>query len=404
MLIYLSIIRLSDKNTIGHSMTVPRRLIIGCIIGTRPEIIKMAPVIFELKKCSWAEVFIINTAQHRSLLDEMLALFELKPDADLDSMTVDQSLGELTGTLCKKLDTLVKNHHFDILLGAGDTTTVFVSSLIAFYYHIPFGHIEAGLRTYNSREPFPEEINRILTAPLATWHFAPTVLEKDNLLRENIAADQIIVTGNPVIDSLYWVINNKPETYAFLQWDNIIIVTCHRRENFGTNLKNICEAIILLAKKFTDFNFVLPVHPNPHVQDDIFHLLNKKPGIHLLPPLRYDEFAHLMNRSILILTDSGGIQEEAPALRKPVVVLRNITERPAIISEDLGVLAGTDTDTIVALVSELLTNKKRYNEMARGISPYGDGHAAERILSCLEKEIINPKKPGSRGQAAGRRG
>lgn len=370
-------------------MNHPRQFVIGCIIGTRPEVIKMAPIIFKLKSSSWAKVCVINTAQHRSLLDDMLGLFDLIPDADLDSMTTDQSLGELTGNLCKKLDALVKNNKFDVLLAAGDTTTVFVSSLIAFYHHIPFGHVEAGLRTYNSKEPFPEEINRILTAPLATWHFAPTELEKNNLIRENIDPSKIIITGNPVIDALYWVLKNKPDSHSFQQWSNIVIVTAHRRENFGENVKNICQAVIELSNQFNHINFVFPVHPNPHVQNDIFLLLNEKPGIHLLPPLRYDEFAHLMNRALLILTDSGGIQEEAPALNKPVVVLRNITERPAIITEGLGVLVGTEKKQIIMTVSELLTNKNLYSKMARGVSPYGDGKTAERVISFLKQKLIS---------------
>lgn len=370
-------------------MNNSRRVVIGCIIGTRPEVIKMAPIIFKLKSASWAKVFVINTAQHRSLLDDMLGLFDLIPDADLDIMTTDQSLGELTGNLCIKLDALVKNNRFDALLAAGDTTTVFASSLIAFYHHIPFGHVEAGLRTYNSKEPFPEEINRILTAPLATWHFAPTELEKNNLICENIDPSKIIVTGNPVIDALYWVLKNKPDPHSFQQWSNIVIVTAHRRENFGEHVKNICQAVIELSNQFKHINFVFPVHPNPHVQNDIFFLLNEKPGIHLLPPLRYDEFAHLMNRALLILTDSGGIQEEAPALSKPVVVLRSITERPAIISEGVGVLVGTDKNQIIRTVSELLTNKNLYSQMARGVSPYGDGKAAERIISFLKQKLIS---------------
>ena len=369
-------------------MNNAKRFVIGCIIGTRPEVIKMAPIIFKLKSSDWAKVFVINTAQHRGLLDDMLGLFDLTPDADLDSMTRDQSLGELTGDLSKKLDALVKNNRFDVLLAAGDTTTVFVSSLIAFYHHIPFGHVEAGLRTYNSREPFPEEINRILTAPLTTWHFAPTVLEKNNLIRENIDPSIIIVTGNPVIDALYWVLKNKPDPNSFPQWSNIVIVTAHRRENFGEHIKNICQAVIELSNQFNHINFVFPVHPNPHVQNDIFLLLNEKPGIHLLPPLRYDEFVHLMNRALLILTDSGGIQEEAPALNKPVVVLRNITERPAIITEGVGVLVGTEKKKIIRTVSELLTDKNLYSKMARGVSPYGDGKTADRIISFLKQKLI----------------
>ncbi|MCP0913406.1 MULTISPECIES: non-hydrolyzing UDP-N-acetylglucosamine 2-epimerase [Legionella] len=368
-------------------MPIQRQFVIGCIVGTRPELIKMAPIIFKLKASAWAKVLFINTAQHRSLLDDMLTLFDLAPDVDLDVMTVDQSLGGLTASLCKKLENLVNNQYFDALLAAGDTTTVFVSSLIAFYHHIPFGHIEAGLRTYNSKEPFPEEINRILTAPLAVWHFAPTELEKVNLLRENIASAKIVVTGNPVIDSLYWVLKHKPADDLYTHWHNIVLVTAHRRENFGEPIKNICQAVIKLSKQFPHVHFLFPVHPNPNVQKDIHAMLNKKPGIHLLPPLRYDEFAHLMNRCLLVLTDSGGIQEEAPALNKPVVILRKITERPAVISEGVGVLVGTKTQQIVSKVSELLSSEAAYSKMTPGKSPYGDGHAAERIVNYVKQQL-----------------
>lgn len=365
-----------------------KRLRIACVVGTRPEVIKMAPVIFKLRQCSWAEVYLINTAQHRHLLDDLFILFNLIPDFDLDSMVVNQSLGELTGTLSLKLDALVRKEHFDAMLAVGDTTTVFVASLIAFYHQIPFGHIEAGLRTYNTNEPFPEEMNRVLTAPLSTWHFAPTAAEQENLQRENISASKIIVIGNPVIDALYWVLEHKSPPSLLPELNNIIIVTAHRRENIGTNMRAICQAIIELSQHFDLVNFVLPVHPNPNVQKDILSLLGDRPRIHLLSPLRYDEFAHLMRRSLLIMTDSGGIQEEAPALSKPVVVLRNTTERPAVIAAGVGVLAGTDTKNIVAVVSQLLSNDALYAKMAHGGSPYGDGYAAQRIVDCLYRNLM----------------
>ena len=367
--------------------------VIGCIVGTRPELIKMSPLIFKLKLCSWAKVYLINTAQQRGLLDDMMSLFDLIPDYDLNVMTLNQSLGALTAILCDKLDALVQHNRFDVLLAAGDTTTVFASSLIAFYHQIPFGHIEAGLRTYHAREPFPEEKNRILTATMAAWHFAPTELEKENLIRENIAPDKIIVTGNPVIDALYWVLKNKPDPYPVDKWPNSVIVTLHRRENFGESIKTICQAVIELSQEFNHLSFIVPVHPNPHVQQDIFLLLSEQPGIYLIPPLRYDAFAHLMKRSLLILTDSGGIQEEAPALGKPVVVLRTTTERPAIITHGVGVLVGTDTGQIITTVRELLTNKKVYSKMARGISPYGDGEAADRIIRCLQQHLSKESAP-----------
>jgi UDP-N-acetylglucosamine 2-epimerase (non-hydrolysing) len=372
-----------------------RKYTIGCIIGTRPEVIKMAPVIFKLQQSSWADTVLINTAQHRNLLDDMLEIFGLTPQVDLNIMTINQSLGALTANLCTKLENLFLEYQFDALLAVGDTTTVFVSSLIAFYHHVPFGHIEAGLRSYNAREPFPEEINRVLTAPLATWHFTPTELEKENLLRENISSTHLIVTGNPVIDALYWVLKHRPVKDFMPNLENIVLVTSHRRENFGTNLRNISNAIISLSQKFPHLNFVFPVHPNPNVQQTVYSILEDKPHIHLLNSLKYDEFAHLMQRSIFILSDSGGIQEEAPALRKPVLVLRDITERPAILTEEVGLLVGTNSDTIVKSVTKLLADQSLYSHMSRGASPYGDGKAAERIVTCLKKNLFDLYTPGT---------
>ncbi|AHE66878.1 UDP-N-acetylglucosamine 2-epimerase [Legionella oakridgensis ATCC 33761 = DSM 21215] len=250
---------------------------IGCVLGTRPEVIKMAPVIFQLQRCAWAKVVVINTGQHKDMLEDMLEVFNVSPDVNLNVMISNQSLGKLTANLCEKLDDLMKNTHFDALLAVGDTTTVFTTSLIAFYHRIPFGHIEAGLRTFNSQEPFPEEMNRTLTAPLATWHFAPTILEKENLLREQIPASKIVVTGNPVIDALFWVLKNRPDQNAYARdLTNIIVVTAHRRENFGKNLQNICSAMIELVARFEHIHFILPVHPNPSVQQKIEALLHKK--------------------------------------------------------------------------------------------------------------------------------
>ena len=361
------------------------KCVVGCVIGTRPEAIKMAPVIFLLQQSAWAEVVLINSAQHRDLLDEMLHLFNLKSDLDLNSMIADQSLGHLTGELCLKLDDYLKNNaNIDVLLAAGDTTTVFVASLLAFYHQIPFGHIEAGLRTFNHNSPFPEEINRVLTAPLATWHFTPTETEKNNLLNENIASDKIFVTGNTVIDAMYWVLEQKKEPDDFKDLDNIIVVTTHRRESFGEQLHHICEALVELTQRFEHINIVLPVHPNPHVQSEIHQRLDAKKRIHLINPLSYDAFIHLMNRSLFIMTDSGGIQEEAPALRKPVIIMRELTERTAIVEEELGILTGTDTTAIVDAASKLLTDQALYKTMSRGISPYGDGKASEKIVACIK--------------------
>lgn len=364
---------------------------IGCVIGTRPEAIKMAPIIFLLQNTPWAEVILIDTVQHRDLLDDILLTFDLKPDYYLNIMTPNQSLGHLTGELSLKLDRLLHENSVDILLGAGDTTTVMVSSLIAFYHHIPFGHIEAGLRTHDNKTPFPEEINRVLTAPLATWHFVPTADEKNNLLAENIVESKIYITGNPVIDSMYWVVENIQDNGRFGYLDNIIVVTAHRRENIGQNLDNICQALIELCRRFEHINIVLPMHPNPNVQSQIKQSLGKINQIHLINPLKYDEFIHLMHRSLFIMTDSGGIQEEAPALKKPVVILRSTTERTAVIKEGLGLLAGTKIDSIISAASDLLTNKTLYAKMSRGVSPYGDGCASQRIVAFLEDYVIKNK-------------
>ncbi len=364
-----------------------KKIVIACVIGTRPEVIKMAPVILALQACEWAKVLLINTAQHRELTDDMLTIFDLKSDIDLNLMKPDQSLGSLSGKLCIELDRLIHQQKFDLVLGVGDTTTVFIASLISFYQRIPFGHIEAGLRSHQLLEPFPEEMNRLLTAPLATWHFAPTLLEKENLIKERIDENHILVTGNTVIDALHWVIQHKPEHHFMRSLSKFIIVTVHRRENFGEQLDQICEAIIQLSSRFKDVEFIIPMHPNPNVRKTIEHQLMNRGNIHLLSPLGYTEFANLMSRAILIMTDSGGIQEEAPALKKPLVILRGVTERAAILSEELGILAGTETKSIVDTVSELLTNPTLYAKMSRGVSPYGDGHAADRIVDHIHRQL-----------------
>lgn len=360
-----------------------KKIHFGCIIGTRPEMIKMMPVISLLQHSAWAKVTVINTAQHRSLLDDMLHLFHIKPDFDLNSMVKNQTLSALTANLCQNLEPLLHAQQFDALLAAGDTTTVFISALTAFYNQIPFGHIEAGLRTHNPQHPFPEEINRVLTAPLTTWHFVPTEQEKNNLLQENIAAAAIIVSGNPVIDTLLWTLNN---TNPHHQYDKTLItVTTHRRENFGDNLHHICQAILELSVKYPQAQFVIPVHPNPNVEQTVFSMLGNKCGIELISPLPYDAFVHLMAQSTLILTDSGGIQEEAPALGKPVLVLRDETERPAIIEQGMGLLVGTEKERIINTVANLLDNQEAYSSLVKGTSPYGDGTAGQVIVNHLHK-------------------
>ena len=348
----------------------------------------MARVFMALKNSSWCEPYLINTAQHRDLLDNMLDLFKLKVDFDLNTMTANQTLSDLTSTLCLELDSLFKKHPFDIVLAAGDTTTVFVSALVSFYNKIDFGHIEAGLRTFNRYQPFPEEINRVLSAPLADLHFVPTSTEKGHLLRENIAIDKIYVTGNPVIDTLYWVLKNKPESssvYPYKQLGKYILVTMHRRESLGEKLNHVCHAILNLAQTFHDIHFVLPVHPNPKVKSTLFHILAHHERVHLIEPMKYDAFIHLMQNSFFIMSDSGGVQEEAPALNKPLLVLRDETERPAVLDAEVAKLIGTDTDRIIEEASKLITNPTEYQSMIKNISPYGDGYSSNRIVDALEK-------------------
>ncbi|WP_278044142.1 non-hydrolyzing UDP-N-acetylglucosamine 2-epimerase [Fluoribacter gormanii] len=359
------------------------------MVGTRPELIKMAPVIHELKAKDWANVFVINTAQHRKLIDDMFDLFHIAPDIDFNSMKANQSLGDLTQELVQKFDTWMKTNRMDMLLAVGDTTSVFVAALIAFYHHINYGHIEAGLRTYNNKEPFPEEMFRALTSKLATLNFASSIEEQNNLLKENINPKSIFITGNPVIDTINWIIQKKPHQPIFEQWSNLVVITAHRRENIGRNLQNICNAIKLLSQKFSKYHFVWPVHPNPSVQAIVFDLLNNISNVHLIEPLNYEQFIHLLNDSELILTDSGGIQEEAPILKKPVVILRNRTERALVVKAGLAVLAGTQTEDIVKIVTDLLENKPLNQALSAGISPYGDGKAAGRIVEHIYQYLLN---------------
>lgn len=362
---------------------VNKKPVIASFVGTRPELIKMAPILLELKANPNVCSILINTGQHQELVDDMWDIFHLTPDIELQIMTTAQTLGSLTSRLTHHIEKLFQKHRFDFVIAAGDTTTVFISALVAFYHHVPFGHIEAGLRSYNHQEPFPEEINRILAAPLSTLHFSPTVQEKQNLINEGIDANKIIVTGNPVIDAMHWVLQNDTDMSLVPKIDHFILVTTHRRENFNERLENICLAILELSKKFKNVHFVFPVHPNPNVQKQVNKLMTGVKTIHLIKPLRYDAFIYLLKKCLFVMTDSGGIQEEAPALGKPVLVLRNHTERLAIITENAGKLVGTDKDTIIYEASQLLTSQKAYTSLVTKQSPYGDGHASERIINAL---------------------
>lgn len=367
------------------------------VFGTRPEAIKMAPIVRLLAKTKGIESRVCVTAQHRQMLDQALELFKIKPDYDLDLMREGQSLAQLTAGIFLHLDPVLEDFKPDWVLAVGDTTSVVTTCQLAFYRKIKFGHVEAGLRTHNKWHPFPEEINRRLATTMADMHFAPTTWSQGNLLHEGVDEKTIFVTGNPVIDALRYVaeqeepkeitdllnqlrIGNygtaKPET------KRLILVTAHRRENFGQPIEDICHALKELGER-GDLEIVYPVHLNPNVQEPVNRILKGAKGITLLPPLDYLPLVHLMKNSTLILTDSGGIQEEAPSFGVPVLVLRETTERPEGIEAGTLKLIGTETRHIVREAKRLLDDESEYAKMAKASNPYGDGHAAERIVEAL---------------------
>jgi UDP-N-acetylglucosamine 2-epimerase (non-hydrolysing) len=365
---------------------------ISVIFGTRPEAIKLAPVIIELKKHKEFVINVCVTAQHREMLDQVLDVFDIHPDVDLNIMKANQSLSELTWRALKLLDEYFLEYKPDLILVQGDTTTVFAASLAAFYHKIDIGHVEAGLRTWNKFSPYPEEINRVLTTRLADLHFAPTQLSKDNLLKEGVEDKKIFVTGNTVIDALFIAKDklkatnvNVPGLSINLNSDNhnLILITGHRRENFGEGFKHICEAIAELAYRFKEFHFVYPVHLNPNVRKPVFDILSKQRNILLIEPLSYLPFIYLMDKSKIILTDSGGVQEEAPSLGKPVLVMRENTERPEGVDAGTVRLVGAKKEMIIQEAIKLLTNDEEYFKMANAVNPYGDGFAAHRIVNLL---------------------
>lgn len=364
------------------------------IFGTRPEAVKMAPVIRELKKRSdEIKTTICITAQHREMLDQVLDAFDICPDIDLDLMRPNQSLAELTARIFKNLDPVLKNIQPDWLLIQGDTTTVMSAALLGYYNHIKIGHVEAGLRTHDKWQPFPEEINRRIAGVVTDLHFAPTENNRQNLLREGIPSEIIKVTGNPVIDALN-LIKDQPapaEAKQLLERAGVssgsrqlILVTAHRRENFGQPIRNICQALRQLAEYYRDeITLIYPVHLNPNIQAPVYEALSEVPNIILLPPLDYLPLVHLMKHAKLILTDSGGIQEEAPSFGIPTLVLRERTERQEGVMAGTLKLVGTDPEKIVSQAKHLLDDPQAYAEMAEAINPYGDGHAAERIVDAL---------------------
>lgn len=359
-----------------------------CVVGTRPEAIKMAPVILALKNEPWAHVRVLATGQHRHMLDQVLGFFGILPDIDLNIMQSNQDLTSLTARLLLDLNDVLQVELPDLVLVQGDTTTVLAVALACFYQRIPTGHIEAGLRTGDIYNPFPEEANRVIASRLALWHFAPTERARHNLLREGVAPEAIVTTGNTVIDALLMTAGQDLDVGIALESSKrLVLVTSHRRENFGAPFRNICRALATLAERNPDVQFLYPVHPNPNIKEVAHELLGGRGNIYLCEPLEYAEFVAAMRRAYLIVSDSGGVQEEAPALGKPVLVLREETERPEAIEQGVVRLVGTDHNRIVDEVQRLLDDAGAYAAMARGVSPYGDGHAAKRIVGTLREHF-----------------
>lgn len=359
------------------------------VFGTRPEAIKMAPLVKKLNEEPGIESILCVTAQHREMLDQVLELFELVPDHDLNIMKKNQTISQITSNVLMGLEEIFKKERPDIVLVHGDTTTTFATSLAAFYQQIPVGHVEAGLRTYDKYSPYPEEMNRILTGHIADLHFAPTERNRRNLLKEAIPDSAIHITGNTVIDALLQVAGKpyefEDETLKTIDFEKrrVITVTCHRRENLGENMEQIFRAIRDIAAEFEDTEIIYPVHMNPKVRETANKVLGNAGRIHLIEPLQYQPFVNLMAKSYLIITDSGGMQEEAPSLGKPVLVVRRETERPEAIEAGTVKLAGVSRDTIYQMTKELLTDAEAYGKMAHAVNPYGDGHACERIINTL---------------------
>jgi UDP-N-acetylglucosamine 2-epimerase (non-hydrolysing) len=364
------------------------------VFGTRPEAIKMAPLVKLLEEEAW-DSRVCVTAQHREMLDQVLTLFEIVPDYDLNIMKQGQDLFDVTSEVLLNLRVVLRDFRPDIVLVHGDTTTSFAASLAAFYEHIPVGHVEAGLRTGDLQSPWPEEANRTLTGVLASIHFAPTDTARQNLLIEGVDADAVLVTGNSVIDALHWVLGKLEGqlgesmiSFAQLsfidQEKRLILVTGHRRESFGQGFENICRALRQVADKYPDCQIVYPVHLNPNVREPVNRLLAETPNIHLIEPLEYLPFVYLMKQAYLILTDSGGIQEEAPSLAIPVLVMRDTTERPEAVQAGTVKMVGTTSGTIVKEIDDLMSNEESYKLMSMATNPYGDGQACGRIIEALK--------------------
>ncbi len=364
------------------------------VFGTRPEAIKMAPLMHAFSKDERFEAKVCVTAQHREMLDQVLSLFEITPDYDLNIMKTGQSLDDITTAILTGMRSILEEFQPDVVLVHGDTATTFAAALAAYYQKIPLGHVEAGLRTGNIYSPWPEEGNRKLVTAISDYHFAPTANSKENLLSENVPSEKISVTGNTVIDALLWVrdkIENDSELKANLAAHypmidpekKLVLVTGHRRESFGGGFERICESLRQIAQQHADVQIIYPVHLNPNVQEPVNRLLKGVGNIHLIEPQDYLPFVYLMTQATLILTDSGGIQEEAPSLGKPVLVMRETTERPEAVDAGTVKLVGTDVNVIVREVNSLLTDADAYQRMSQAHNPYGDGQACKRILDAL---------------------
>ena len=364
------------------------------IFGTRPEAIKMAPVVQELAKRDNIKSVVCVTAQHREMLDQVMNVFKLKSDYDLNIMVVGQTLAEITSRALLGLEEVIKKEKPDIVLVQGDTTTVLAGALAAFYRQVAVGHVEAGLRTDNKYSPYPEEMNRQMTDVLADLYFAPTDVSRDNLLSEGKPAKNIIVTGNTAIDALKMTVRDSYEN-ELTKWvgnNRLILMTSHRRENLGDPMRNVFRAILELTKRFHDVKIIYPVHMNKAVQDVADEILSDSDKIRLVDPLDVLEFHNLMNKAYFIMSDSGGIQEEAPSLGKPVLVTRDTTERPEGITAGTLKLVGTNYDTIIQEASILLSDKTAYEKMSQATNPYGDGHASERIVDAIIEKFSNARK------------
>jgi UDP-N-acetylglucosamine 2-epimerase (non-hydrolysing) len=354
------------------------------VFGTRPEAIKLAPLVKYLEKLpELYELKVCITAQHRQMLDQVMTIFEIKPDFDLDLMRPGQDLYDITNKCLLGLKKIIFENKPDLLLVHGDTTTTLAASLAAFYQQVPVGHVEAGLRTHDIYSPWPEEMNRQLTSRIAQLHFAPTERAKQNLLRENISAENVSITGNTAIDALHWVLAQHPEPVKPRQ--KIVLITAHRRENFGDGISSICQAIKELALNNPEVIFIYPVHLNPNIQRPVYQSLSNIQNIELSEPLDYLPFIKLMQKSYMILTDSGGIQEEAPSLGKPVIVLRDTTERPEAVEAGTVCLVGANTGKIIEMTQKLLDDKDFYRTMSFAHNPYGDGKACHHIESFINK-------------------